>query len=162
MKESKIKDSRDLKSLKRFSRFRKLQCLKRDTSMQHHAISCNSDQSREDANQQQAPVQGGSIQLDLAKTPDLRLQPDLSFLANVTGSKATNTHCGMRFLLAAWHRWGVAQAGPAAIRMNLEERGFCKPMHQRQLSIINTVHMLHRLPSTPQGSQLQRSPQCCQ
>ena len=127
MKESKIKDSRDLKSLKRFSRFRKLQCLKRDTSMQHHAISCNSDQSREDANQQQAPVQGGSIQLDLAKTPDLRLQPDLSFLANATGSKATNTHCGMRFLLAAWHRWGVAQAGPAAIRINLKERGFSKP-----------------------------------
>ena len=39
--------------------------------MQHHAISCNSDQSREDANQQQAPVQGGSIQLDLAKTPTI-------------------------------------------------------------------------------------------
>ena len=52
---------------------------------------------REDADQQQAPVQRGSVQLDLKVVS--------------VGWCQTKAHQGPR--PGAWHRWGGAQAGPA-------------------------------------------------
>ena len=101
------------------------------------------------------------------------------------------TAMGLRSLLAAWHRWGVAQAEPAATRMNLKQTCFPNQdsshhphirCHMRQIlspcpwfstiflmlytgmhqSRLKTVSLLHGWPSTQQGSQLRRSPQCCQ
>ena len=95
-----------------------------------HAASCNLMQLRPKPRGCKSAASPSTRRFDSARPRQNAyncLQPDLSFLANATGSKATNTHCGMRFLLAAWHRWGVAQAGPAAIRINLKERGFSKP-----------------------------------
>ena len=53
------------------------------------------------------------MQHDYNANPTLRQHKQLIYIA-----------IGLRFLLAAWHRWGVAQAGPATIRMNLKETCF--------------------------------------
>ena len=53
------------------------------------------------------------MQHDYNANPTLRQHKQLIYIA-----------IGLRFLLAAWHRWGVAQAEPAATRMNLKQTCF--------------------------------------
>ena len=71
-------------------------------------------------------------------------------------SHSLYTAMGLRFLLAAWHRWGAAQAGPATIRISeyISKKHVSRltfltsymslitlPMHQSRL--LKTVYLLH-------------------
>lgn len=53
------------------------------------------------------------MQHDYNANPTLRQHKQLIYIA-----------IGLRFLLAAWHRWGLARAGPAATRINLKQTCF--------------------------------------